>query len=77
MILYRIKKSCSTQPWFDKEIYTLVSTDGYMTPFGRDAVWEDLHTGVKKNLFLNILEPLTDSESITIIRELRLEQIGI
>ncbi len=77
MILYRMKQSCSTQPWFDKEIYTLISVDGNMTPFGRDALWENFYTGVKRSLFIDILEPLTDPEIITIIRELRLNQIGI
>lgn len=77
MTLYRMKKSCSTQPWFDKEIYTLLSVNNNMTPFGKDALWENFHTGVKRSLFIDILEPLTDSETITIIRELRLNQIGI
>lgn len=77
MILYRMKQSCSTQPWFDKEIYTLVSIDGYITPFGKEAVWKNLLTDVKKSLFLDIMKPISDSESITIIRELRLEQLGI
>lgn len=77
MILYRMKQSCSTQPWFDKEVYTLVSIDDHITPFGKEAVWKNLLTDVKKSLFLDIMKPISDLESITIIRELRLEQLGI
>ena len=77
MILYRMKQSCSTQPWFDKEIYTLVDIDNHITPFGKDATWRNLLTHEKRNLFFDIMEPISDLESIAIIREIRLEQIGI
>lgn len=77
MILYRMKQSCSTQPWFDKEIYTLVDIDDHITLFGKDATWRNLLTCEKRNLFFNIMEPLSELESIVIIREIRLEQIGI
>lgn len=77
MILYRIKMYYSTQPWFDKEIYTFVDIDDYITPFGKNATWRNLRTREEKNLFFDIMEPISDSESITIIREIRLEQIGI
>ena len=77
MILYRMKMSYSTQPWFDKEIYTFVDIDDYITPFGKNATWRNLHTREERNLFCDIMEPISDSESITIIREIRLEQIGI
>lgn len=77
MILYRMKMSYSTQPWFDKEIYTLVDIDDHITPFGKDATWRNLLTREKRNLFFDIMEPISDLESIAIIREIRLEQIGI
>lgn len=77
MILYRMKMSFSTQPWFDKQIYTLVDIDNHITPFGKDATWRNLLTREKRNLFFNIMEPISDLESIAIIREIRLEQIGI
>ena len=77
MILYRMKLSCSTQPWFDKEIYTLVDIDDNITPFGKVATWRNLLTREKRDLFFDIMEPISDSESIAIIREIRLEQIGI
>jgi hypothetical protein len=77
MILYRMKMSCSTQPWFDKEIYTLVDIDDDITPFGKVAIWRNFLTSEKRNLFFDIMEPISDSESIVIIRELRLNQIGI
>ena len=48
MILYRMKLSCSTQPWFEKEIYTLVDIDEHITPFGKDATWRNL---VKKEIY--------------------------
>jgi len=37
MILYRMKMSYSSQPWFDKEIYTLVDIDDYNT------IWKRCH----------------------------------
>jgi hypothetical protein len=77
MILYRMKMSCSTQPWFDKKIYTLVDIDDNITPFGKDATWRNLLTCEERRLFFDIMEPISDSESIAIIREIRLEQIGI
>ena len=77
MILYRMKLSCSNQPWFDKEIYTLVDIDDNITPFGKVATWRNLLTREKRDLFFDIMEPISDSESIVIIREIRLEQIGI
>jgi len=57
--------------------YTGSISDDHITPFGRDAVWKNLLTDVKKSLFLDIMKPISDLESITIIRELRLEQLGI
>jgi hypothetical protein len=72
-----MKQSCSTQPWFDKEIYTLVDIRDHITPFGKDATWRNLLTREKRNLFFDIMEPISDLESISIIREIRLEQIGI
>jgi len=72
-----MKQSCSRQPWFDKEIYKLISLSDYDTPLGKDAVLENIHTNIKRNIFFNIVEPISDSESIAIIREIRLEQIGI
>ena len=77
MILYRMKMSCSTQPWFDKQIYTLVDIDDDITPFGKDATWRNLLTREKRNLFFDIMEPISDLESIAIIREIRLQQLGI
>jgi len=77
MILYRMKMYYSTQPWFDKEIYTLVDIDDYITPFGKDATWKNLLTREERSLFFDIMEPISDLESIAIIREIRLEQIGI
>ena len=77
MILYRMKMSYSSQPWFDKEIYTLVDIDDHITPVGKDAIWKNLLTREKKNIFFDIMEPISDLESIAIIREIRLEQIGI
>jgi hypothetical protein len=72
-----MKMSYSSQPWFDKEIYTLVDIDDHITPFGKDATWKNLLTREKKNLFFDIMEPISDLESIAIIREIRLEHIGI
>jgi hypothetical protein len=72
-----MKISCSTQPWFDKQIYTLVDIDDNITPFGKDATWRNLLTCEERRLFFDIMEPISDSESIAIIREIRLEQIGI
>ena len=83
MILYRMKMSYSTQPWFDKEIYTLVDIDDHITPFGKDATWRNLLTREKINVFfdimhyIDIMEPISDLESIAIIREIRLQQLGI
>lgn len=80
MILYRMKMSCSTQTWFDKEIYTLVDINHditYTSPFGKDAIWRNLITREKRNLFFDIMEPISDLESIAIIREIRLQQLGI
>ena len=69
----------SSQPWFDKEIYTLVDIDDNISPsFGKkSATWKNLLTREKKNIFIDIMEPISDLESIAIIREIRLEQIGI
>ena len=77
MILYRMKMTYSTQPWFDKQIYILVDIDDDITPFGKDATWRNILTREKRNLFFDIMEPISDLESISIIREIRLEQIGI
>jgi hypothetical protein len=65
----------SSQPWFDKEIYTLVDIDDHIS--GKSATWKNLLTREKKNTFFDIMEPISDLESIAIIREIRLEQIGI
>jgi len=48
-----------------------------ITPFGKDATWKNLLTREKKNIFFDIMEPISDLESIAILREIRLEQIGI
>ncbi len=80
MNLYKMKQSCSRQTWFDNEIYKLISLSDYDTPLGKNAVLENIHTNIKRNLFFNILEPISDIESKSIIRELRelrLQQIGI
>jgi hypothetical protein len=72
-----MKLSCSTQPWFDKEIYTLVQIDSFTTPLGKQATWKNFNTGVLRNLFFDILEPLSEQETITLIRDKKLEEIGI
>lgn len=77
MILYRMKMSYSRQPWFNKEIYTLVDIDDNITPFGKEATWKNLVTREHKKILCDIMEPIDDLESIAIIREIRLEQIGI
>jgi len=78
MILYRMKMSYSTQPWFDKQIYILVDIDDGSSPsYRKSATWKNILTREKINAFFDIMEPISDLESIAIIREIRLEQIGI
>lgn len=78
MILYRIKDLFSTQPWFNKNIYTLISIDpdapNYPT-LGKDAKWLNVYTNEQENMFHNILEQLSKEESIAIIRDLKLNKL--
>jgi len=77
MILYRMKLLYSKQPWFNKEIYTFVNMDDFTTPLGKQATWKNFNTGVLENFFFDIFEPLSEQESISVIRNKRLEQLGV
>ena len=78
MKLYRIKDLFSTQPWFNKNIYTLISIDSeapYYPTLGKDAKWLNVYTNEQENMFHNILEQLSKEESIPIIRDLKLNKL--
>lgn len=57
--------------------YYMTDIDDRITSLGKVATWKNLLTCEEKNLFFNIMESISDLESIAIIREIRLEQIGI
>jgi hypothetical protein len=79
MKLYKMRSYYSNQPWYEKDsIFELIhKTERWISYFGIDCEWRNIHTGELINNWDRIMEEISIEETKQILRNINLHKLGI